>query len=388
MATLVRESEDCRAIDLSRVEREPTDEDRRVYWQLVSTDLTDEQIERVVTPPRVFRRQKSMLALHWHPEFIPLDLVRRRIDATFPDRELELIIPTQHNQLMSYGPYTGVEVDCYSPGFHSKVQLLFHFANQKLSGRGEVFKAMVAHTHDYRSRQLFEFIESVLDDRYGQRVEEAAGRTGADQTLVEFVRIHVRRLKKLIDQHESRTPPIMLKNKLIRNYFDTLADHYPERLVHHAQVFLRAVKMIVKRNFSLDYFYRTREVIEEGRNLGACIVIPHPEQFWPILLDDLDVDGIEVWNPQSFQYTEFLIDVVNRENHTARRGQRPVLVTMGDDCHLGEKVRPPERQDEEKAGREIGVQPPWDDLTIRKRLILANASRSRIIREYTARLDG
>lgn len=387
MTTLLRESEECRTVDLSGLEHEPSEEDVRVYHQLVSTELTEEQIERVVTPPRVYRRQKSLLALHWHPEFVPMELIKKRIDATFPGREEELVIPTQHNQLMRCGRYTGVEVDCYSPGFHSKVQLLFHFANHRLEGRGEVFKAMVAHTHDYRSRQLYEFIDSVLDDRFASRVEEAAGRTGADRNLVEFVRIHVGRLKKMIDRFEAQTPPIMLKNKLIRNYFDTLREDYPGRFIHHAQVFLRAVKTIVKQDFSLDYFYRTREVIEEGRALGACIVIPHPEQFWPILLDDLDVDGIEVWNPQSFQYTEFLIDVVNRENHTARRGQRPVLVTMGDDCHLGEKVRPPERQDKEKAGREIGVQPPWDDLAIRKRLIVANASRARIIREYRERLD-
>jgi hypothetical protein len=80
------------------------------------------------------------------------------------------------------------------------------------------------------------------------------------------------------------------------------------------------VKALVKVEFSLKYFYRTSEVIEEARALGAGIVIPHPEQFWPILLKEYDVDGIEVWNPQSRRYTEFLISVLNRRNQ--KRGSR------------------------------------------------------------------
>ena len=115
-------------------------------------------------------------------------------------------------------------------------------------------------------------------------------------------------------------------------------------------------------------------------------MIPHPEQFWPILLENYDVDGIEVWNPQSYEYTRFLIDVVNRENRTFRRRQRPLLITMGDDCHLGEKIKDPRYQDAAKAGREIGWQPPWEDLAIAKRLIAANCCRERVIQDYRDRL--
>jgi hypothetical protein len=105
-----------------------------------------------------------------------------------------------------------------------------------------------------------------------------------------------------------------------------------------------------------------------------------------VLLDELDIDGIEVWNPQSFEYTQFLIDVVTRKNRTRERSDCPILITMGDDCHMGEKVKEPRLQDPEKAGREIGVQPPWDDLEIRKALIVAAADRGNLIREYRARL--
>ncbi len=367
---------------------EVTEADVAIFHELISTELTPEQERRIAEPERVFPRQDEILALHWHPEHLPIPLVRRRIEAMFPGATESLIIPTQHNVILPYDGYSGVEIDCYSRSFNRKVQLLFHFANERLEGRGDVFKAMVDHTMTYRASQLFEFIDSVLEPDLQYRVDLAAERTGADQTLIDFCRIHVRRLRTMIDEYEAEIPPEMVKNKLVRNYVDSLRDQYDNRLINHAQLFLRAVKKAVKREFSLDYFYETEEVIEEGRALGGCVVVPHPEQFWPILLEELDIDGVEIWNPQSFEFTRFLVDVVHRQNQKAHRRDRPLLVTMGDDCHLGEKVKDPRHQDEAKAGREIGLQPPWDDLGIRKRLIAANTSRLHVIREYRARLQG
>jgi hypothetical protein len=49
-------------------------------------------------------------------------------------------------------------------------------------------------------------------------------------------------------------------------------------------------------------------------------------------------------------------------------------------------VKDPSLQEPAKAGREIGVQPPWDDLTIRKNLIIAKADRINLISDYKARL--
>jgi len=60
---------------------------------------------------------------------------------------------------------------------------------------------------------------------------------------------------------------------------------------------------------------------------------------------------------------------------------------MGDDCHMGEKVKDPRFQDREKAAREIGVQPAWDDLAIRKSLILAGVDRRKAITEYKSKLQ-
>jgi len=373
-------------VDLAVVPREVTEEDTRIYRELVATELSPDQVKAIERPPRVFERQRSVLAVHWHQEFVPLRHVRARVEALFPHREEELIIPTQHNVLSTWDGYTGVEVDCFSAGFNRKVQLLVHFSNDKIEGKGDVFRSMLDHTFKYRSGQLLEFLDTLLDSRFQDRVDEAAGQTWTQEDTVEFVRIHAARLKEMIEQAYRVTPPEMIKNKLLRNYMDRWRETYGDPLIDHSQVFLKALKKIVKRNFALDYFYRTEEIIEEVRALGGCVVIPHPEQFWPVLLDDLDVDGIEVWNPQSFQYTEFLIDVVTRKNRQLVRGDRPILITMGDDCHMGEKVKDRRHQDPIKAGREIGVQPPWDDLNIRKSLIAARADRGNLIREYRVRL--
>jgi hypothetical protein len=364
-----------------------SDWDRETYLSLVSTELSDEQRERIETPDKVFERQKAVLAVHWHPEFIPLDMIRRRIDATFPGRTTELIIPTQHNRLTDYDGYTGVEVDCFSPEFNRKVQLLIHFESPRMEG-ADVFKSMLAHTFKYRSQQLFEFIDTIIEPGLANRFAQAVAKAQPDKEVVSFVVDHTRKLRELFTEFESHTPVEAVRNKLLTHYIRALKAHVDEELVAHAEVFLAAVKTVVKRYFSNEYFYNTREVIEEVRGLQGGIVIPHPEQFWPVLLADYDVDGYEVWNPQSREYTEFLINVVNAQNTTFRKGRNPILIFMGDDCHMGEKAKDPRYQDPEKAGREIGVQPAWEDLSIRKSLIVAKADRRQVIEDYRARLAG
>ena len=311
-----------------------------------------------------------------------MDLIRRRIDATFPNRIEELAIPTQHNILTTFDDFTGVEVDCYAREFNRKVQLLIHFENSRVAS-ADVFRHMLAHTFKYRSRQLFDFIDTIIDPAYDQHFQHAVSKTGATDEVIQFVKHNTLRLFQLFQQFESETPPSSIKNKLLTHYFDALQDHYDGRRIAQAKALLKAVKKVVKANFNLEYFYEDREVIEEVRSLGGGIVIPHPEQFWPILLGDYDVDGYEVWNPQSQEYTEFLINVVNRENKArANTSRRPLLIFMGDDCHMGEKVKEPRHQDAEKAGREIGVQHAWDDLAIRKSLITAGADRHLVINAY------
>lgn len=361
---------------------ELTDWDVQTYRGLISEDLSAAQRQRIIEPPQTYPRQEAVLAVHWHPETVPMDLIRRRIDAMFPNRSEELIIPTQHNILTTYDEFSGVEVDCQSRGFNRKVQFLLHFERSRLD-RADVFKAMLKHTFQYRSRQLFEFIDTIIDPRFDDRFQQAVAKTGASDELIQFVRHYTLRLLRLFEAYEAETPPTAVKNKLLTQYFEALRDHQDERRVKQALALLKAVKAEVKANFNLEFFYSANEVIEEVRSLGGGIVIPHPEQFWPILLADYDVDGYEVWNPQSREYTEFLINVVNRENKVRRgAGRQPILIFMGDDCHLGEKVKEPRHQDPEKSGREIGVQHAWDDLSIRKSLITAGVDRHKVIRAY------
>ena len=364
-----------------------TEVDVACFRDITSQELTPEQVARVVAPLEVLPRQHEVLAIHWHPEYVPMDLIRQRIEATFPCKACELIIPTQHNVLMEYGDYSGVEVDCYSHGFQRKVQLLLHFRTSRLES-ADVFKSMLDHTFRYRSSQLYAFLDMVTNTKFEDYLQLAAEETGVDDDVVRFSRIQAKKLQLLLDEHEQSIPRDMIKNKLIREFLTAQADLYPESLVHRAQVFLKTVKRMVKENFSPTYFYRTSEFIEEARALGGGVVVPHPEQFWPILLADYDVDGYEVWNPQSQEYTEFLVNVINRQNKSRSVDDRSLLVFMGDDTHMTEKLKDPAQAEAAKYYRNIGVQPAWDDLRIRKSLIVGNASRARSIEEYRARLDG
>lgn len=352
------------------------------FTACISTDLTSLQKQWITEPAVSYPRQKTVLAVHWHPEYVPMKLIRKRIDVMYPKRKEELIIPTQHNQLVEYDDYAGVEVDCYSSGFHSKVQLLIHMRKEKQK-QASVFKNILKHTFTYRSSQLFSFLHALIKPDE-DILNRAAVKTGASAEVVNFAREQAKRLELLLDYNFDSLPKAAIKNKLIRDYVNQL-DDYDENLIQRTQAFLRAVKGQVKQNFPLNHFYRTNEVIEEARGLGAGIIIPHPEQFWPILLADYDVDGYEVWNPQSQEYTEFLVTVLNRRNKQVNNS-RPLLVFMGDDTHMSEKTKTPENRDPAKAVREIGFQPPWDDMQIRKQLLKAGMDRSGIIAEYKARL--
>ncbi|MDO9083271.1 MAG: hypothetical protein Q7U56_08310, partial [Humidesulfovibrio sp.] len=60
------------------------------------------------------------------------------------------------------------------------------------------------------------------------------------------------------------------------------------------------------------------------------------------------------------------------------------LVFMGDDTHMSEKLRSVGVNG--KIPREVGLQPAWDDLAVRKRLLAAGMDRASVINEYKTRL--
>lgn len=381
---LVRTNDKCFVLP-EGLSEEVTEEDERLFFEVVSIELTQEQKQRVLEPSGPYPKVREVLAVHWHPEFVPMELIQRRIAANFPNMAEQLIIPTQHNEIMTYGDYAGVEVDCYSRGFKQKVQILLHFRKERVRD-AHILSSMLDHTFTYRSSQLLDFIRTITRP-LPERIEKAVLETGADAELVQFVRIIVGKIEKLLDEHIDGLSRHSVKNKLLRNYFDALRPVYGDQLITRAQAYLKAVKNVVKKQFPLKYFYRTSEVLEEARALGGCAVIPHPEQFWPILLADYDVDGVEVWNPQSRQYTEFLINVLIEKNKRLGPSRRKYLIFMGDDCHMGEKVKDPSEQDQSKAAREIGIQPAWEDLMIKKGLIVAGMTKEDVIKEYKERLN-
>ncbi len=365
---------------------EITEDDETRFLSVVSNTLSEEQITQVIEPETTYPQQNSVMALHWHPEHVPLELIEKRIGALYPNQNESLIIPTQHNVIECVGDYAGVEIDCYSRGFNQKVQLLIHLEKTNVEKAG-VLRKMLAHTFKYRSSQLYDYIRAITKPD-PVIMETAVKETGADRDLVEFVTAQVKKVEHFLSVHVDRIPKEMVKNKVIAQFFDTLRPLYGDPLIQRVQAFLKAVKTHVKAGFSLQYFYRTSEVIEEARALGAGVVIPHPEQFWPVLLANYDVDGYEVWNPQSQRYTDFLISVLDEKNRQAGLSRRRLLVFMGDDTHMGEKVKDRAVQDPVKAGREIGYQPAWDDFSVSKKLILAGMDRHRVISEYRERLAG
>jgi len=363
-----------------------TELDEKEFRLLIRQSLTPEEQERITHPQDRYPKDKSVLAVHWHPEWVEMPLVHQRVNHMFPNMEEHLIIPTQHNELMVYDDFAGVEVDCYSPEFNCKVQLLLHFHPDRVKD-AQVLKSMISHTFNYRSGQLFNFLHKLAKESGDFGLQKAASQSGAGKEVLDFVRGLAQKLLLLLDQWEAEIPPTAIKNKLIRDFLDLQRSRVDKSLVDRAQFFVSNVKKQIKQEFDLSYFYHTQDFIAETRALGGGIVIPHPEQFWPVLIAGYDVDGIEVWNPQSFTYTEFLINWVQAENKKRKKRERQLLTFMGDDCHLGEKLKPPTELNAEKAGREIGLQPPWADLKMQKSLIQACGQKEQIIKEYRQRLE-
>ncbi|MBN1233139.1 MAG: hypothetical protein JXA60_07295 [Candidatus Coatesbacteria bacterium] len=360
--------------------------ERDIFLKIISDRLSAEDIKTIETPSIIYPQEKSVLAVHWHPEFIPIDLIKKRIHNTFPSFKNELIIPTQHNVVLNYNDYYGVEIDCFSKEFNRKVQLLLHFKNYDPE-KAVTLNSIIEHTFKYRSKQLFELIHFITSPSMEDKFKIAIKETESDDLIVAFLKYHTSKLDQLIQTYDSKIPVWAIQNKLLRNYIDELRFFYDEKTIHRTQLLFSAVKRMVKKDFNVEYFYNTKDLIEEARSANAGIVIPHPEQFWPILLADYDVDGYEVWNPQSREFTNFLMNVLIKQNKTLQFKDKPLLLFMGDDTHMGEKIRALELQDPEKAGREIGVQLGWEDPDVQKTLIASGFSKERIIDEYKSRLE-
>lgn len=363
----------------------PSPAERKAFVRISKTSLDAQELAQAREPQRLFPEQIHTFATHWHPENVPLHCIAERLKAMYPNEESSLIIPTQHNEIMAWGDFAGVEVDCFDASFGQKVQLLLHFRADKVEeNKAHTLRTMLADTADYRAYQLLDLL-TALEERKPSMIEQAAKQSEATKKVINTVADAAVQLRLFVDQYIQEESvhyrAHICKNKLIRNYLDAVQP-LPKPLMPVAQRYVQLVKKQVKKSFDYSNLYPVHSIIEEARGLGAGIVIPHPEVFWPVLVAGYVIDGIEVWNPCSCTYTTFLMDMIGR--HNAKHAKQ-MLPFMGDDCHMAEKTRPLAVQDAEKAAREIGLQ-PWGEPAIAARLASMKMSKESIMAEYRQRL--
>ena len=367
------------------------DEIRRESWkrEFLSFFILDSAKRKLLSEPsQSFENQQEVLAIHWHPEFIPLDLAEKRLKSLFPRQEKSLVIPTEHNIILTMGEFAGVEVDCRVPQFYYPVQVLIHLSSHKLKEeRSSKLQAMVAETFEYTVDHFWELLLALCDREHRRRREEIRRESCFGSDTVSFVVERVKELKSLLDDCGEAIPRRALRSKLIYAYFQLLRSYYDPLKIKGAKLFLSKLKESMKAQRHWDRYFTIHEYIEESRLLGGASIIPHPEKFWPILLLDLDVDGYEVWNPQGGDYTEFLMSVVQEKNERLSSRELPFLATVGDDTHLGYKLHSLSSSTAQDGScREIGRQAPWERAKTRVLFQRNEMSRSKLIDEYRLRI--
>lgn len=375
------------AFRATRLSPEPTPEDEAIFRHLVNDAVPADSLEGLAQPVTCYPGLTHVLAIHWHPQHIPLSVARRRLAALFPDARDMLVIPTEHNVLHVWDGFAGVEADCRDFRLGLKVQLLLHFREERVR-EAHTLRSMLRHTALYRGIQLRDLLETAAypdADGHRHRVERAVRATGSGPEVIEVAAAYAAKLLTLLDAEGDTPTTDERRSTLLRDFAEAMRPTLGPVLTPQVHAYTKALRDRVKAEFPLDFFHDARAFMEEARALGGLVTIPHPEQFWPILLAGYDVDAIEVWNPQSRRHTNFLISVV-REANERRAGSRPTLVMMGDDTHCGEMLRLSDAPERPRPAREIGVQPLWEDPVTLKELEKAGMTRPRVIEAFRQRL--
>ncbi|MDR2367537.1 MAG: hypothetical protein LBF58_05405 [Deltaproteobacteria bacterium] len=356
--------------------------DIEAFDRLTSVALSPKEVEIAENPDCVAPKEKRLLALHFHPEWVPLPLIETRLSRAFPAAVDRLVIPTQHNRVTVMGQWAGVEADCYDANLGQKIQLLIHFRSSKMP-RATKFLDMMERTYRYRAHQLLEVLEALTNP--DESIRQEINNNGLDHQALDLTGFFASRLKQLIHGREVQDTDRseMLKNRLLTDFMLARCQGLDPTLFGSSLSVANIVKSFVKHRLNYQRFSEAQDVIEEARGLGAGIVIPHPPQFWPALLDDLDVDGWEVWNPSTPNHALFLIESLARAQG---RYKRPLLAFMGDDTHMSSKIRANVTEDKNGRGREIGFQPPWWDPKVAEALKKTGQGRERTMDEYRARI--
>ncbi len=363
-----------------------TEKDWAAFRRLTSIELSEEERRLAAVPQREAPEAEEFMALHWHPEWIPLELIEARLAAAFPAARNFLAIPTQHNKALRLGDWVGVEADAYDRDYGQKVHLLFHFRAEKLPKAGTFLK-MMERTYNYRAHQLVDILNRLAapDESWAALSFSKKAIQPEAARMASFYAIRLRALIEMSGALGSERDE-MLKNRLLSDFMEARLKPKHEALMEQALLYIKAVKKSVKAELKPEAFYSPRELIEEARSFGAGVVIPHPPAFWPILLSDLDVDGWEIWNPSTPDHAIFLAEALERAN--SGRKKRRLLVFMGDDTHMSAKIRP-DLLDKKAARRpEIGFQDAWREPLLANVLKRSGQSRANTLNEYRARLMG
>lgn len=366
--------------------RDLSEADWDVFNHLTSVELSEGERDMARNPGLCAPEAKEFLAVHWHPEWIPLKLIDERLRKAFPAAENFLAIPTQHNKVLRFGPWAGVEADAYDQACQ-KVQLLIHFRADRLERAG-AFISMMERTYNYRAHQLLDIVNRLAEAEAASsklRSSLSSLKGAVSEDAARMAQFYAIRLKTLLDKSgilNGSERDELLKNRLLPDFMQRRSAPEEAALLDQALLFIKAVKKTVKAELKPEAFYSPRELIEEARSFGAGVVIPHPPIFWPILLADLDVDGWEIWNPSTPDHALFLAEALARANAGPRR--RKLLAFMGDDTHMSSKIREAEKKSAKK--QEIGFQESWQNPEIAKALRENSQSLVQTINEYRERL--
>lgn len=379
---------------LSTLTPEPTEADCELFQRLVGTTISTRQQHILTTPRTTYPAQEQVLAIHWHPQHIPLQHAATRLQHLFPNAKEQLIIPTEHNVLHAWGEFAGVEVDCRDVRMSIKLQLLLHFCTERVV-EAHTLQQMLHHTAHYRILQLKTLLQTAADPHHSQwkhRAERALRITKSNPDIITATAHYAAKLLALLKAENNSPATDERRSTLLRDFVEAQRATIGDNNVHQIHTYTKALRDSVKVDFSFDFFYEAQEFIEEAKALGGMVTIPHPEQFWPILLAGYNVDAIEVWNPQSRRHTGFLIDFITEENkrRAQTKGfnqQQEILITMGDDTHFAELLTPHAAPSATNFPRELGVQ-PWDNNVLQKALQKAHRSRRSVMTEFRQRLRG
>ncbi|MDR2339652.1 MAG: hypothetical protein LBF40_05925 [Deltaproteobacteria bacterium] len=356
--------------------------DWAIFEGLTCIELTEGERLLATTPGMVDVSDRNVMALHFHPEWVPIGMIDERLRKAFPNAKGRLAIPTQHNIIQGLDSFSGVEADVFCPECGAKLQFLIHLKSHRLN-KPTAFASMIERTFRYRALQLLDILHELIEP--GKCMAEESDRLGFDITTAAIARIYASKLLLLIEKSGivGTLRAGMLKNRLLTDFICKRAMGFGKRETERLLEYVNRMKKLVKARLDPDRFHTPKELIEEARSLGAGVVIPHPPRFWPALLCDLDVDGWEVWNPSTPDHVMFLIDCLGRR----KPGKREPLAFMGDDTHMSAKIRPETLAKKISDQTEIGFQPPWDQAEVQAALKAAGQSRERTLNEYLERIS-